>query len=141
MTNDTFLAMLRRRLRDVDDTAPLYDDTTLWGYAGDALLYAQARKVSGVVGTSATDTGFSPELADDSLGVLLLLNTAVLLLRDLYTDKVQRGELGVSFRSGLEQESTIDARKAYADAIDGLDREATELTLLRASGSSATRVQ
>lgn len=140
MTNATLLAMLRRRLRDVDQTAELYDDDTLWGYVGDVVTTIQSRKVAGASVITATDTGLAADV-EDSLGLLIVLCSAALLLDDLYTDKVQRGEFGVSWKSGLEQESTIDARKAFADAVAGLRREADELTLIRASTTSGFRAQ
>jgi hypothetical protein len=137
--------MLRRRLRDVDQTAPLYEDGTLWEYVGDRLTYFQVRKVAGTAGLSVTTAGTSAGVdqapVEDALGVLVVVATAAVLLRDLYTDKVQRGEFGVTWKSGLEQESTVDARKAYEGALDALDREVQQLTLIRASTTSATRVQ
>jgi hypothetical protein len=47
VTDQEYLKYLRRRLRDVDDTAPLYDDTMMWEYTQDALRTMNARKVAG----------------------------------------------------------------------------------------------
>lgn len=145
MTNAALLAMFRRRLRDVDPTAPLYADSVLWEYASDRLVIMQSRRVTGASGLSITTTGIGAGVAggtiEDALGVLLVTQAAALLLRDLYTDKVQRGEFGVTWKSGLESESTVDARKAFDDAIVALEREAKELTLIRASQTSGIRVQ
>jgi hypothetical protein len=135
-----YLRYLRRRLRDVDPTAPLYDDTTMWEYSQDALRDLNARKVIGftdyVVDTTAET--ITPDLLDDD-GVLLALKTAAMLLRDLYTEKVRSGELGVSWESGLERESTIDMRKAFEGGVKALDSEVEQLTLIRSSTTSAKR--
>jgi hypothetical protein len=141
VTDQEYLKYLRRRLRDVDPTAPLYDDTMMWEYTQDALRTMNARKVIGFSSyavTIAAPLGIDPDLADDD-GVLLAIRTAALLLRDLYTEKVRSGELGVTWESGLERESTIDMRKAFDAGIKSLDAEAEELTLIRNSATSGTR--
>lgn len=144
MTNASFLAMLRRRLRDVDELAPLFDDAVLWGYVADALLTNQQRKVSGLGAVALTgadpETGFTTDIADD-IGLLLVLSAGAMLLRDLYRDRVRRGELGTTWTLGLEQGSTLDQRKAYEAAIAGLEAEAEELKLIRASATSGFRAQ
>jgi hypothetical protein len=69
------------------------------------------------------------------------VKTAALLLRDLYTERVRSGELGVTWQSGLEQESTIDMRRAFDSGIKNLESEAEELTIIRSSNTSGTRIQ
>lgn len=141
MTNADLLARLRRRLRDVDATAPLYDDPTLWAYVSDALVDFQVKQVFQTSGyTVDTQSGVSPEAPDD-VAMLLVLGAASTLLDDLLRDKVQRGELGVSWESGLERESTSGQLKAYQQGIDGLKSELASITLIRASKISGTRVQ
>lgn len=142
MTDQEYLAYLRRRLRDVDPTAPLYNDQVMWEYTQDALRLFNARKVTGfagyVVTPSGASVGVAPDLIDED-GVLLAARTAALLLRDLYTEKVRSGELGISWESGLERESTIDQRKAFDDGVKGLESEVTELLIIRSSNTSGVR--
>lgn len=141
MTNDKLLERLRRRLRDVDASAPLYEDDVLWGYVDDTLFEFQQRKVTGVTGLTVDDaTGFTTEAPDD-VALLCILGAAYRLLKDLYVDRVQRGELGVSWQSGLEQESTISQQKAFAEGIAQINRELEELIIIRASGTSGSRIQ
>jgi hypothetical protein len=140
VTNQKLLERLRRRLRDVDPSAPLYEDEVLWGYVDDALFEFTQRKVAGTTGYTVTDTGFASDAADD-VALLCIIGAAYRLLKDLYTDRVQRGELGVSWQSGLEHESTIDQRKAFNDGIRQLGQELEELIIIRASQTSGSRIQ
>ena len=142
MNTASYLKYLRRRLRDVDDTAPLYADAILLEYTQDALLILTARKITGldgyIVDTQAET--ITPDFVDND-AILVSARTAGLLLKDLYTEKVRSGELGVSWQSGIEHESTIDMRKAFAQGVAALEDEVQELILLRASTTSGFRSQ
>jgi hypothetical protein len=55
---------------------------------------------------------------------------------------VNRGELGISWRSGWEEESSIQAEKAYRTMIEGVSKELETLVMLsRVSTTYLNRVQ
>lgn len=140
MTNADLLRMMRRRLRDVDDSAQTFDDETLWGYVADRAMLFKTRKTAGFQSYAVSDSGVSPE-PTDAHGTMLAVGAAALLLHDLYIEKVRSGTIGVTWESGLERESTIDVRQAYEAGIRKLEQEVEELILIGASATFATRPQ
>lgn len=140
MLDATYLAMLRRILNDVDEAAQRFTDAELWGCTGDVALEFQVRGVTNYGSYTVTPDGVSPEFSDDD-GFVTMYQVACQLLTELYNAKVSQGELGGSWKSGLEEESTSTNQRAYAEALAGLDRKVTEFKLLRAKRLFATRPQ
>lgn len=125
MTTDQWLKMLRRKLSDVDTAAQRRSDSQLLAAAEDARLELAVRLVEGfdaiTVGLNKQDTAnYGIQNATDSQGVILLYSVAYDVLSSTYRERVDRGELGVSWRSGLEEESTISAEKAYKAMLDDI---------------------
>lgn len=144
MNSASYLALLRRRLVDVDPTAQRFEDADLWQATADTVLEFTVRGLTqyGTYSVSASDVagGVTPDFTDAD-ALITALKTAWILLSDLYRDQVNRGELGGSWQSGLESESTIDVRKGYSQALADLDLEVEQLTILRAGSVFATRPQ
>lgn len=146
MTSDEVLTLLRRRLGEVDPTISEYQDAHLL----DALK--NARRTLSIKRVPLMDTitivsdeadpayGISPD-PDDMTGSLLVLRAAVDMLRDAYIGMTQRGEFGVIWRSGMEEESSVEASKKYAGLIDTLDNELQQLLLINNRIAFATRPQ
>jgi hypothetical protein len=120
------LALLRRIVGDVDETVS--DDTELFTALQDAQQGLELKRMPGLntlVVTPAAST-ITPDPTTEQ-GHLLALYAAIMLLDQSYRERLSRGELGTSWTSGLEGESTISAAKAYKDAIDRLRSELADL--------------
>lgn len=146
MTTDTYLRILRRKLSDVDPGAQRRSDQELLQYTADVNLENRVRKVTGAsLLTVDTDQrsasyGFSPEPTDE-YAMLLVIATAIDLLWEKYTQRLDRGELGTVWKSGLEEMSTIAAEKAYRARIEAVETELEELMLIVRSPEAGTRPQ
>lgn len=132
MTTDQFMKMLRRKLADVDTAAQRRTDAQLLAAAEDARMELAVRLVEGfdaiTVGLNKGDTAnYGLKNASDTQGVLLVYAVAHDVLSSTYRERVDRGELGVSWRSGLEEESTISAEKAYKAMLDEIKDAFTSL--------------
>ena len=143
MTSDKMLALLRRKIADTDVTAS-YTDEQLWNAVEDARMYLVVKKVAGMVGyTIVTDPntagfGIAPAPENDH-AYIMVLQTTWDLLRQRYHDLLDSGSIGVSWRSGLEEESSIAAEKAFKGELSALQREIDKLILIQNRASSATR--
>ena len=96
-----------------------------------------------VVGTDQTDVatyGIVPEPTTEA-GHYLAIHAALAILRSEYYAKIKTGTLGVSWRSGLEGESTLGAEKAWRMVIAGLEDEFEQLFIIRNTTSSGVRSQ
>jgi len=125
VTNVQWLSMLRRKLADVDTSAQRRDDAQLLATAADVRFELAVRQVKDfhlvTVGLDTTDpTTYGVQNANDSQLAILMYGTAYAVLSSTYRERVDRGELGVSWRSGLEEESSISAEKAYRDMLSEL---------------------
>jgi len=147
MTNDLLIRRIRALAGAVDLVESDLTDQELMEYVQDAVSILEARGVvtSGAydVGTDPTDEttyGVQPEasLVD---GNLIALRAAIDLLRETYRGRLDRGELGISWTSGLESESSISAEKAYKSGIEGLEFELKELTAIRLASATGARPQ
>lgn len=88
----------------------------------------------------STSYGITPEPTTEA-GYYLALHTSLSILRSEYYSRVKTGTLGVAWRSGLEEESTISAEKAWRVAIAALEDEFEELFIIRHSTTSGFRSQ
>jgi hypothetical protein len=147
MTTQQVLALLRRKLNEVDTSTSGYTDEELLAAVSDV---RDAMEAQNLVGFADLSVGYEQEVPETygispeptlPQGRVLALGAAVELLTALYIDKVKRGELGGSWTSGLESESTINVQKAFADSIRDLEREFDAQILIIRAPTSATRPQ
>jgi len=147
MTTDQVLAMARRLMAEVDIATSTVTDEEILEAVYDARDLFELQRLTDfinlVVGTDQaepTTYGIKPDPTLEQ-GVLLAHKASVDLLRTTYLGRVSRGELGTSWSSGLESESTIQAQKAYRDAIDGIESQLTALILVKRSPTAGYRIQ
>ena len=144
MTSETIIRLLQERIVDVDPATALFTEEQLMVALSDALRVLQVKSVSGmsdytvVTDPNDADYGFTPEVTDIH-GTMLVLKAAVDILNNEFRGRVRTGELGSSWSSGLEQESSITAAKEYRFAIAELADELTSILLIR--DTSGTRIQ
>lgn len=143
MTSAQMLALLRRKIADTDVTAS-YTDEQLWQFVDDARRYLSVKLVKGMtdytVVTDPNDSAFgiSPGPENDHAYVIILQTTWD-ILRQRYHELVDAGAIGVAWQSGLEQESSIQAEKAFKGTLDDLRKELDALILIQNRLTSATR--
>jgi hypothetical protein len=146
MTTDAWIRLLRRRLVQVDDAAIDLTDAALVEQAGDALDWLALRGVTALDGLAVDADPLSETfgfLTDPTTeqAYMLMLRSAEQVLEQLYAGRLLRGELGVSWRSGLEEESSLQAQRAYVSHIDGVREALAELILISRAATSGDRVQ
>lgn len=142
MVLDDIVSLVRRRLEDVDPNTAEYADYDLMVALSDARRMLAVRQVQGMSGyVLDLDAGtIAPEPTDED-SVILALRATVDLLRDRYRAMLLRGEFGISWRSGLEEESSIEAAKQYTRMVTELDHELQALLVTKARLSILTRPQ
>lgn len=144
MTTEDVIRVVRRRTTEVDVTLSEWGDDEILSYANDALVRLQVKGSLGLAAltivsdSNSVDYGISPEPTDGQ-GMVIAYETAVDILADALQGRLNRGEMGVSWKSGLEEESTAVATQAYRKQIDDLRMEARTLVLALGVGTSATR--
>lgn len=132
MTTDEYLKMLRRKVSDVDVSAKRRTDAQLLEATADVRLELAMRQLAGFDGISvgtvkANQATYGVQGATDPQMLLLMYGAAHAVLSATYRERVDRGELGISWQSGLESESSISAEKAYKQMLDELRRSMDEL--------------
>jgi hypothetical protein len=132
VTTDQWLKMLRRKLSDVDTAAQRRTDLQLLSSAEDARVELAVRLVQGfdtvAIGLNRQDIStYGIQNASDSQMVILIYAVAHEVLSSTYRERVDRGELGVSWRSGLEEESSISAERAYKAMLEELKSDYNQL--------------
>lgn len=135
MTTEQWLKMLRRQLSDVDMTALRRTDQQLLAMAEDERFELAVRQVKDfdkvTIGLDKADTvTYGIQGANDSQLAILLYGTAYYVLSATYRERIDRGELGISWKSGLEEESSIQAEKAYRGMLDELAVAQEELVTI-----------
>jgi hypothetical protein len=136
MTTDQVLTKARRLMNEVDQNLSLVTDEEILGAVVDARDYLEAVSVADFetleVGTELTETdpayGITPDPTLQQ-GMILAYMAAAALSGQEYLAKLKRGEIGTSWSSGLEAESTLQAGRDYKDAVDDLDAKAKALVL------------
>lgn len=142
----TVLGRLRRLIVEVDEVTSDLTDQELLLHLEDARATLELRKIAGMselaVGSIQDQTGYGiipdPTL---ELGEMMALQAASEILEAEFRGRVFRGELGVSWQSGVEQESTITAARMYADAIGNIRGNLESLVLIKLAPTSGTRPQ
>lgn len=148
MTTDQVLSKIRRLIAEVDQTASLLTDEEILGAVADARDYLELVNVPDFDGlavdldVASADYGITPEAnLTLQLGAILAYMAAATLLEQAYHGKVQRGEIGVSWSSGLEAESTLQAGRSYMDAVRGFRLDADALILSKRNNQLSDRAQ
>ena len=146
MTTEQVLKKIRRLLEEVDSSTSLITDEEILEAVGDARDYLELAKVPDfealAVSTDPAEAnyGITPE-PTLQLGTILALKAASALLERTYWGKVNRGELGSSWASGLESESTLQAARSYETAFKGLDVQAEALIVIKRMPTLGERPQ
>lgn len=133
MTTEQWLKMLRRKMEDVDTAALRRTDTQLLENAEDLRLELASRQLLGFSGITVDSVKSSPTYGilngtDDQM-IILVYAVALSVLHATYRQRVDRGELGVSWQSGLESESSISAEKAYRQMLADLETTLDQLII------------
>lgn len=146
MTTDQVLDMLRRKIGEVDLVASQLTDEELLQVVSDSRDLMELQVLPGfaslAVGTEQDVAGYGivpdPSLAQ---GYILVLAATIAILKENYLSRLSRGELGVSWSSGLESESTISQAKAYAAAILSFEMDLEARLLVYRVATAGARVQ
>lgn len=149
MTTDDVIQVCRRAMEEVDTSTSDITDEEILAAASDERDILELQQVSGYTAlsigydqTDETTYGILPEASLTlELGTILALRAAAALLRRRYRDQVRRGEIGVSWTSGLESETTLAAGKDYQTMIKDLDELVTRLILVKRRSDHGWRVQ
>ena len=149
MTTEQVLRKLRRLIDEVDQGVSVLTDEELLDVLADERDNLELGKVTGfevlTVSSDVTEPttyGILPEASLTlELGTILAYKAAVAVLRQQFRARVNRGELGITWSSGLESESTLQAAREYKNAIDDLECQADALILIKRAPTSATRPQ
>lgn len=143
MTLDEIIAAARSRAGDVDDAAFRYTKTEYVAILVDVLRTGAVRKINtlNTLTLNASEEGTLTPEASDLQGTYLAAATALRLLQQTYRRRLDEGSLGVSWMSGLEQESSISAATAYRGILDELAREVDELIFFGNATTFAKRPQ
>ena len=136
------LQVTRRYLDQSDLLLSTYTDSELLEYIRDGQELMSVREFPTIAGLTVDPTTLTitPEPSLDQ-GHVLALKAAVLALTDTYNGKLSRGELGLSWKSGLEEESTINSEKAWKQSISDLAKELEELIIIKRAPTTGTRPQ
>lgn len=146
MDTTRLLGLLRRKLNETELSVSTYTDAELLEYVRDAVEVLALRKISGLSDLTvdpdplSVSYGISP-IPTTEEGHMLSLLAALEILRETYRGKLNRGEIGLNWKSGLEEESTISAEKAWRDVIRDFESQLDLLIIMNKSGSHATRPQ
>lgn len=134
MKTNSVIRFAKTKIAEVDSQAAPYDDARLLVDIDDAIQELTIRSVPGFdayaidVEEPDPDDAIVPELTTQH-GYIVAYLVACARLQEAYINRMNRGELGISWTSGLESESTVSAAKAYQGLIAGLKQQANELLL------------
>jgi len=142
MILDEAIRLLRTYLVEVDPATSSFDDETLALALADALRVLQAKAIRLVtdVVLDLNAGAFTTE-PTEQMGLVIVLKAALTILMNEYRGRLQRGEFGISWQSGLEQESSISASKAYKDLVDDLASELEQVLMIANVNFAALRAQ
>lgn len=144
---DRLLGILRRKISESDLMLSDYTNDELLEYIRDAVDKLSLRRITGmdqivvVTDTNLSGYGITPTTITVEQGHMLACQAALDVLQETYRGKINRGELGVAWKSALEEESSISAEKAWDRAIATVAQELEHLIILHKSDSHATRPQ
>lgn len=141
MTAAKILAITRRIIGDatVDDAVA---DLELFQYVSDAGDWFNSRgHVDFVDMLFDMDTVTITPEPTIVQGLLLAYRAAMVRMTDIYNAKLDSGDVGRSWRSGLEEESSISLVQGYRAAINTINRELEELIIIKRAPDTGVRWQ
>lgn len=146
MTTTEILRLARRLLETADQVLTSLSDAELLLEISDV---RDLHEVQGIVEAQEYTVRTEPTVQPYGVvpeppreyGMVLAYDAATQILLKEYRNKLRRGELGVSWSSGLESESSISAEKAYRAAIADVEGVAEGLKLRLRARRAGTRVQ
>ena len=146
MNTEQVIARTRRLISQVDLETSEYADEDLLTAIDDARRPLAVMGLAGMLSLAVQPAKSEPNYGvlpapSDYQGELLALCAAVELLNRAYRGRLDRGELGVSWTSGMEAESSIAAGKAYRDSIEVLRRQADSMLLAVDGRQANARMQ
>jgi hypothetical protein len=146
VTTEQWLNMLRRKVADVDVAAQRRTDTQLLSSAADAQLELIVRAVAGfdaitIVASNVNPATYGIRGHTDAQAMILLYAVAYDVLSSTYRQRVDNGDLGISWTSGIESESSISAEKAYKQMLDELAASRDQLLITYQRASANGRMQ
>lgn len=145
MTTEAWLKYVRRKVADVDPLAERRDDEEYLDFAEDRRIDLVVHEVTGfdtiTIDSDPDSLTWGISGASDQQAILLALAVVAAVLGATYRDRVDRGELGVSWSSGLESESTITADKAYREAVDNAEHAYDALLVIYQKATANGRPQ
>lgn len=143
MTLDDIIASARSRAGDVDDMAYRYSRDEYLSVLADVLRTGAVRKINKLSDLTFDPTNEGTLTPDptDLQGVYLAAAIALRLLQQTYRRRLDEGSLGISWTSGLEQESSISAQAAYNAILVELRQEVDELIFFGNASTFAVRKQ
>lgn len=146
MTLADVLGLLRRMIDETDLTVSNTTDQELILDLKDAAETLSLRMISGMSSYSfvsdvlSASYGITPAPTTEHAHMLCRL-AALNILRDQFRGKLNRGELGINWKSGQEEESTISAAKEWQTVLEDMENELELLITFNKSGSHGLRVQ
>lgn len=150
MTGTDVLREVRRLLGEalvtLGDAAPVYSDAFIVEYLEGAALHGEAVSIftdEFLVSVDSDDAVIiTPEPANID-GLLLAAIAVSQIVSGDFVGQVKEGELGVSFSTGLESISTIEASRKISEAVQRTADRVRYLTMQKLSkrGQFSTRVQ
>lgn len=146
VTTEQWLKMLRRKVADVDVAAQRRTDVQLLDAAADARLELVVRAVQGfdaitINSSKANPATYGMQGHNDAQAMILLYCVAYDVLVSTYRQRVDRGELGISWTSGIESESSISAEKAYKQMVDEIAAARDQLLITYQRSTANGRLQ
>lgn len=147
MILERVLSYLRRLIDQTDlASANILSDLELLEFLRDAAETLGMRKIEGMDAFEIVELiqdpnyGITPEPTTEQAH-LMCLAAAIAILAEQYRGKLNRGELGVNWTSGLESESTGSAVAAWGRVIQGYQDDLDLMITFNKSGRHGTRVQ
>lgn len=146
MLTSAVLRVIRERVGTLDDqVAASVTDAALLVRLQDAVRYFQVQQVGEFLNHSVDPDAFDVEDAvtpvfPDTLGLIVAYWVSLQVLQEAYRGRLQRGEFGTLWRSGLEEESTATAAKYYDGRIAAMRVELQELLLVYHREAQGARI-
>lgn len=139
MTTEQVLREVRRRIGDVDgildDLLLDYGDEYIFEYIDSAVIQLKVFSIITETEYTVTGTSISPD-PEDIDGMLIASLTATQLLRHDTVKRVQTGEMGVRFRSGEDELSTVEAARLISRAVDKIETDYRGFVMAKLSAKS-----
>ena len=142
MLASAIIGVVRRRISQTDLPTSNLTDEDIMDYLSEAVDMLTLRNIAGMDTLVVDTVGISvtPEPTLEQ-GYMLAIFTVLRILQDEYSGKLYRGELAVSWSSGLESETTISAEKAWKQALDEIEEELDRMILVKRAPQTGTRSQ